>query len=109
MEDVKLAEARECLGEVIRRAQRCGPQRVDGPDGEAVVLSADDFERLLADSGISETDLCGADDVDEGEPVSFLEFMQNSPLAEAMRSGEWPWEWDDATRSWVLPGDAVSA
>lgn len=108
MKDGKLAEAQDCLGEVIRRAERLGPQRVEGPDGEVVVLGADDFERLLAGSGISETDLRRDGDALEGEPVSFLEFMQQSPLAEAMRSGDWPWEWDDATRSWVLPGDAVS-
>ena len=109
MKEWTQAEAQRCLGEVVRRAKMCGPQRITGSDGEAFVLSAADYRRLLAESGVPETDLCGDDDAPEGEPVSFLEFMQKSPLAEAMREGEWPWEWDDATRSWVLPGNALSA
>ena len=108
MKNWKLAEAQQCLGELVRQAERCAPQRVTGPDGEAVVLSVRDFERLLADGDITESDLCGPDDEAEGAPVSFLEMMQKSPLAEAIRAGEFPWEWDDATRSWVLPGDADS-
>lgn len=75
MKSETLAEVQECLVEVIRRAERSGPQWVKGPEGQAVVLSADDFERLLADSGILETDLCRDGDAPEGEPVSFLEFM----------------------------------
>lgn len=109
MKNWKLAEAQRCLGEVVRQAERCGPQRVAGPDGDAVVLSAHDFERLLADAGLSESDISDGDDMPEREPMGFVEFMQKSPLAEAARAGEFPWEWDDATRSWVLPGDAVSA
>jgi hypothetical protein len=88
MKNWKLEEAQQCLGEVIRRAGRCGPQRVKGPIGEAVVLSAHDFERLLADSNTLEPDLCGFDDIPQGEPVSFLEMMQESPLAEAIRAGD---------------------
>lgn len=109
MKDWKLAEAQKCLGELVRQAEKCGPQRVTGPDRDAVVLSAHDFERLLADAGLLESDLRDGDDAPEGEPLSFVEFMQKSPLAEAVRAGEFPWEWDDATRSWVLPVDAVSA
>jgi len=88
MKTWKLEEAQQCLGEVVRRAGRCGPQRVKGPNEEAVVLSAHDFERLLADSDTPGWDLCGFDDVPEGEPVSFLEMMQKSPLAEAIRAGD---------------------
>lgn len=99
MKDWKLAEAQRCLGEVVRRAKVCGPQRITGPDGDAVVLSARDFERLLADAGIPESDLCGAEGRPGGEPVSFLEFMRNSPLAEMMAAGEIsPDEWDRACR-----------
>lgn len=87
MKDWKLSEAQRCLGELVRQAERCGPQRVTGPDGDVVVVSAADYERLLADSRGSETDLCASGDTD-GEPVSFLEFMQRSPLAEAIRAGE---------------------
>jgi hypothetical protein len=108
MKEWKLTEAQRCLSEVARRAKLCGPQRITGPDGEVFVLCAADYRRLLADSGIPETDPCGEDDAPEGEPMGFVEFMQKSPLAEAMRSGEFPWEWDDETRSWVLPADAVS-
>jgi hypothetical protein len=109
MNEWTLADARQCLGEVIRRAERCGPQRVAGPDGNAVVLSADEFQLLLADAGMREDELRGANDALEREPMGLVELMQTSPLAEAMRSGEWPWEWDDATRTWVLPGDAIPA
>lgn len=99
MKEVELAEAQECLGEVIRRAQRCGPQRVEGLGGEAVVLSAHDFERLLADAGLLESDLCDGDETPEREPMSFVEFMRTSPLAEAMAAGEFtPEEWDRACR-----------
>jgi prevent-host-death family protein len=87
MKDWKLAEAQRSLGEVIRRATLCGPQRISGSGGEAVVLSAADYKRLLAESGVPETNLCGAD-VGEGMPVSFLEMMQKSPLAEAIRAGD---------------------
>ncbi len=87
MKDWKLSDAQRCLGEVLRRAERCGPQRVTGPDGDAFVVSAGDYERLVADSAGPETELCASGDA-EGEPVSFLEFMQRSPLAEAIRAGE---------------------
>lgn len=109
MNDWTLADAQQRLGEVVRRAERCGPQRVAGPDGEVVVLGADEFQLLLTDAGIREDELRGADDALEREPMGFVEFMQKSPFAEAMRSGEWPWEWDDVERTWVLPGDAVPA
>lgn len=84
----KQAEAQRCLGEVVRRAKLCGPQRMTGPDGEAFVLSAADYKRLLAESDTPESDLCGFGDIPEGEPVSFLEMMQKSPLAEAIRAGD---------------------
>ncbi|HYW12763.1 MAG TPA: type II toxin-antitoxin system prevent-host-death family antitoxin [Longimicrobium sp.] len=99
MKDWKLAEAQQCLGEVLRRAERCGPQRVAGPDGDAVVLSAHDFERLLADAGLSESDISDSDDTPEREPMGFVEFMRTSPLAAAMAAGEIsPEEWDRACR-----------
>jgi hypothetical protein len=88
MKDGKQAEAQRCLGEIIRRAEVCGPQRVAGPDGDAFVVSAADYERLLADADILEADICWPDDEREGEPVSFLELMQKSPLAEAIRAGD---------------------
>lgn len=94
MEDWTQAQAQRCLGEVVRRAKVCGPQRVAGPDGNAVVLSAADFNRLVRG-----TELQGEDGV-AGEPsMSFVEFMRTSPLAEAMAAGEIsPDEWDRACR-----------
>lgn len=109
MGDWKLPEAQRCLEEIIRRAESCGPQRVEGAEGGVVVLDGRDFTLLLAEAGLREADLCHGDDIPEAEPMGFAEFMQRSPLAEAVRTGEWPWEWDDATRTWVLPGDALSA
>ena len=99
MKDWEMAEAQQCLGEVLRRAKRSGPQRVAGPDGDAVVLSARDFERLLADAGLSESDVVDSGDMPEREPMGFVEFMQKSPLAAAMAAGEIsPEEWDRACR-----------
>jgi hypothetical protein len=99
MKEWTLDDARRCLGEVVRRAERCGPQRVGGPDGNAVVLSEADFKRILADAGLREDELRGPDELSEGEPESFAEFMRRSPLAEAFRTGEiTPEEWDLACR-----------
>lgn len=93
MKDWKLAEAQRCLGDVLRRAESSGPQRVTSPDGDMVVLGAAEFDRLIGG-----TELMG-DDV-AGEPsMSFVEFMRTSPLAEAMAAGEiLPEEWDRACR-----------
>lgn len=99
MKTWKQEEAQQCLSEVIRRARRCGPQRVEGSGEEAVVLSTHDFERLLADAGLLESDLCDCDATPEQEPMGFVEFMRTSPLAEAMAAGEFtPEEWDRACR-----------
>src|SRR5687768_17293117 len=99
MKNWELAEAQRCLSELVRQAGRCGPQRVKGPDGEAVVLSAHDFERLLADAGLFESDISDGDDAAEREPMGFVEFMRTSPLAAAMAAGEIsPEEWDRACR-----------
>src|SRR5688572_13754697 len=94
METWKLTDAQQCLGEVIRRAEFSGPQRVTGPEGDAFVLSALDYERLV--TGISLPD---EEEVSGGEEMSFLEFMRTSPLAEAMAAGEIsPEEWDRVCR-----------
>lgn len=99
MTEWKLEDAQRCLGEVVRRAERCGPQRVEGPDGSAVLLGEADFKLLLADAGLREADLHGGGDAPGGEPMSFLELMQRSPLAEAFRAGDFsPEEWDRACR-----------
>jgi hypothetical protein len=94
MKTWKLMEAQQCLGEVVRRAESSGPQRVTGPDGDAFVLSALDYERLA--TGISFAD---EEEASGGEEMSFLEFMRTSPLAEAMAAGEIsPEEWDRVCR-----------
>jgi hypothetical protein len=101
METWKLTEAPHCLDDVVRHALSCGPQRVESLDGDVVVLDAEDYARLTHTADLPTPEA-------EGKSISFLEMMQRSPLAEAMRSGDWPWEWDDKTRDWVLPGHAVS-
>lgn len=101
MADWKLDDARRRLEEVVRRAERCGPQRVEAPDGIAVVLSEGDFERMVADAGPRAPDLRrGGDEIaSAGESMSFVEFMQRSPLAAAFRAGEiTPGGWDRACR-----------
>jgi hypothetical protein len=92
MEDGKLADTQQCLGEIIRRAETGGPQRVRGPDGDAFILSADDYARYA-------TGFVFPDDAGEATPMSFVEFMRTSPLAQAMAAGEIdPDEWDRACR-----------
>lgn len=103
MKDWTLSEAQQRLDEVVAEAESCGPQRVIAPHGDAFVLSARDYKRFVI--GFSFDD---EEEQSGTERMNFLEMMQRSPLAEAMRSGDWPWEWDDATRSWILPSDAVS-
>lgn len=93
MKDVRLAEAQQCVGDVLRQARSCGPQRVASPHGDVVVVSAADFDRLIGGTELQEDDVAG-------EPsMSFVEFMRTSPLAEAMAAGEiLPEEWDQACR-----------
>lgn len=94
MNDWTLADAQQCLGEVIRRAERCGPQRVAGPDGGVVVLAAGEFDRFVDGAGFSEPDEAPCEPA-----MGFVEFMRTSPLAQAMAAGEIsPEEWDRACR-----------
>ncbi|HEX2081625.1 MAG TPA: hypothetical protein VHG08_28235 [Longimicrobium sp.] len=100
MRNWNLIEADGQLREIADAALCCGPQRVTLADEFAVVvLSAAEYARLTG-----ETPGARAEEAAEGEVrtgKSFMEFMQNSPWAEAVRSGDWIWEWDDETRSWV--------
>jgi hypothetical protein len=100
MKNWKIADADEELTRIVRQAVYHAPQRMTLGDGlDVVVLSKAEYARLtgetLAENG-------AASDTDERRTgAALLEFMQNSPWAEAVRDGDWPWEWDDETRSWV--------
>jgi antitoxin Phd len=66
----KLEDAKNQFSEVVRRAIAHEPQRVTRNGRDAVVVvSADDYERLVA-------------------PRSIVAFIQESPLAEALADGE---------------------
>lgn len=64
-----LEEAKNRFSELVRRALAQGPQRVTRRGRDAViVMSAEDYERLMA-------------------PRDLVEFLQTSPLADALRDG----------------------
>ncbi len=70
MQTWKLEEARNRFSEVVRRALAHEPQLVTRNGAAAVVvLSVEDYERLIA-------------------PRDLVEFLQQSPLAEALAAGE---------------------
>ncbi len=66
----KLEDAKNRFSEVVRMALSHGPQRVTRNGRDAVVVvSAEEYERLAAPEGL-------------------VDFLQRSPLAEALSSGE---------------------
>lgn len=66
----KLEDAKNRFSEVVRLALSHQPQRVTRNGRESVVvMSAEDYEQLVA-------------------PQDLIEFMQSSPLAEVIASGE---------------------
>jgi len=70
MKTWKIEDAKDRFGEVVRLALDHEPQRVTRDGHEAVVvLSAEDYEDLVT-------------------PQDLIEFMQSSPLAEAIAAGE---------------------
>lgn len=70
MKSWKLEDAKNQFSELVRRAMDHEPQRVTRNGRDAVVvLSADDYERLVA-------------------PSDLVQFLQQSPLARAFESGE---------------------
>ncbi|MQA88764.1 MAG: type II toxin-antitoxin system prevent-host-death family antitoxin [Gemmatimonas sp.] len=70
MDTWKLEDAKNRFSEVVRRALRHEPQRVTRNGRDAVVvMSAEDYERLVA-------------------PRDLVEFLQESPLAEALATDE---------------------
>lgn len=65
----RLEDAKNRFSELVRWALAQGPQRVTRRGRDAViVLSADDYQRLVA-------------------PRDLVDFLQHSPLAEALRHG----------------------
>lgn len=65
----RLEEAKNRFSELVRRALAQGPQRVTRRGRDAViVLSAEDYQRLVA-------------------PRDLVTFLQESPLAFALRDG----------------------
>lgn len=65
----RLEEAKNRFSELVRRALAQGPQRVTRRGRDAViVLSAEDYQRLVA-------------------PRDLVTFLQESPLAGALRDG----------------------
>ena len=70
MKTWKLEDAKNRFSELVRRALARGPQRVTRRGRDAViVMSAADYERLVA-------------------PESLVDFLQQSPFADALRRGE---------------------
>lgn len=70
MKTWKLEDARNRFSEVVRRAMADGPQLVTRHGREAIVMiSAEEYRRLTA-------------------PRSLLEFLQDSPFAEAVAEGK---------------------
>jgi len=57
----KLAEAKNKFSEVFRRALQDGPQRIERRNSTAILISADEFERL------------------SGKKMDFIEFLLNAP------------------------------
>ena len=100
MKNWNLGEVDDKLREIVDAALCCGPQRVTLDDKfELVILSAAEYARLKGQAPLDS--LAEAADGEVRTGKHFLEFMQNSPWAEAVRSGDWRWEWDDETRTWV--------
>lgn len=67
----KLQDAKNQFSKLVQRARRYGPQVVTRHGREEVVVMAIDEYRRLAGGG-----------------RSFVEFMRDSPLAEALAAGE---------------------
>ena len=57
----KLAEAKNRLSEVVRRALQEGPQRIERRHDAVVVIAADEFDRLI------------------GKKVSFQDYISDVP------------------------------
>lgn len=94
MKEWELEDARKHLDAVAHLAVTKGPQRISTGTEAVVVLDAEEYDRIIR--GIEPTE----PPYDEhGEPMNLVEFMQNSPLAEAFREGVFTGEeWDAACR-----------
>lgn len=97
MKNWKLADADEELTRIVRQAVHHSPQRVTlNDDLQVVVLSAAEYARLTGQPLAEKSAALSVN----GEQ-NLVELIRNSPWAEAVRDGDWPWEWDDETRSWI--------
>jgi hypothetical protein len=94
MKEWELEDARKHLDAVAHLAVTKGPQRIANGREAVVVLDAGEYDRIIR--GIEPTE----PPYDErGGPMNLVEFMQNSPLAEAFRDGAFTEEeWDAACR-----------
>lgn len=109
MKNWKLADADEELTRIVRQAVHHTPQRVTLDDDlQVVVLSSAEYARLTGEMPVENGAVVSEPD-ERGTGASLFEFMQNSPWAEAVRDGDWPWEWDCENREWILPADHASA
>jgi hypothetical protein len=94
MKEWELEDARKHLDAVAHLAVTKGPQRIS-TGSEAVV--ADEYDRIEPTEPPYD---------ERGEPMNLVEFMQDSPLAEAFREGAFTEEeWDAACR---MGGDPCS-
>lgn len=75
----RIEEAQRRLGEVVSLALDEEPQRVTRGAEAVVVIEAGEYARLKARPSAPEK--CA-------EPMPLFEFLQNSPLAEAVAAGE---------------------
>lgn len=88
-------DARSCFPELMRRALAAEPQRVSGErPGAVVVLSEAEYERLVGRK-IEPAEVTPAP---ENRP-SLVEFLRNSPLADAFRDGDLPEDIFDRIRA----------
>ena len=94
MKEWELEDARKHLDAVTHLAVTKGPQRISTGSETVVVLDAEEYDRIIRGIEPTEPPYDG-----HGETMSFVEFMRNSPLAEAFRDGAFTEEeWDAACR-----------
>ena len=82
----KIPDAEKRLTELAELALNSGPQRITGSEyGAVVVLDEAEYRRLTGDESAEHASAATA-----RERPSLVEFMRNSPLADAFRDGLLP-------------------